>query len=98
MKMAKEFRVGRRMPAAERGKDGERIGGFVGWMGLYSLSSTDDEQARLLFSWKDGLLSPINSPGAEWEIPLGVWEGCPHPCSSNCMAGVNNHTGRQHQC
>lgn len=34
------------MPAAERGKDGERVGGFVGWMGLYSLSSTDDEQAR----------------------------------------------------
>jgi len=45
------------MPVAERGEDGERTGGLARWVGFYSLSSTDDEQAQLLFSWRDGLLS-----------------------------------------
>jgi len=49
--------VSGRMPVAERGEDGERTGGLARWVGFYSLSSTDDEQAQLLFSWRDGLLS-----------------------------------------
>jgi len=55
------------MPVAERDEDGERTGGFTRWVGLYSLRSTDDEQAQVLFSWKDGLLSLISPPGAEWK-------------------------------